>query len=192
MLHHVASLRVRVRHVACFPLVRKQSLGTPKISYLDTSKSLDCARDVGVPLGNNYRVIVWFLVMETIVVRSGKDTRQGLLRSKISNHKDLLPNLDGRSSAARRFRDLVAAFISDSAGIENVSEIRLNLIRRLAATVVAAETMEARMIDGENVDIATLCQLASTTVRISTRLGLDRRLREIVPDPLQYAREAAE
>ena len=48
------------------------------------------------------------------------------------------------------------------------------------------------MIDGENVDIATLCQLASTTVRISTRLGLDRRLREIVPDPLQYAREAAE
>ena len=70
--------------------------------------------------------------------------------------------------------------------------IAINLIRRLAATIVAAETMEARMIDGEDIDIGTLCQLASTTVRISTRLGLDRRLREIVPDPLQYAREAAE
>lgn len=139
---------------------------------------------------------------KTVAVRPANGGRKGVARaadgkwldqrSRISNHKDLLPNLDGRSSSARRFRDLVAAFISDSAGIENVSEIRLNLIRRLAATVVAAETMEARMIDGENVDIATLCQLASTTVRISTRLGLDRRLREIVPDPLQYAREAAE
>ena len=125
--------------------------------------------------------------------RRTNDDRVGLLRSRVTNHKDLLPNLDGRSSSARRFRDLVAAFISDSAGIENVSEIRLNLIRRLAATVVAAETMEARMIDGEDVDIATLCQLASTTVRISSRLGLERRSRDVTPpDPLEYAREAAE
>ena len=124
--------------------------------------------------------------------RRTNDDRVGLLRSRVTNHKDLLPNLDGRSSSARRFRDLVAAFISDSAGIENVSEIRLNLIRRLAATVVAAETMEARMIDGEDVDIATL-ELASTTVRISSRLGLERRSRDVTPpDPLEYAREAAE
>ena len=41
--------------------------------------------------------------------------------------------------------DLVAAFISDSAGIEAVSEVRLNLIRRLAATIVAAEQIEARI-----------------------------------------------
>jgi hypothetical protein len=114
-------------------------------------------------------------------------------RSRVSNHKDLLPNLDGRSSSARRFRDLVAAFVSDSAGIEHVSEVRLNLIRRLAATIVAAETMEAKLIDGENVDITTLCQLASTTVRISSRLGLERRSRDVTPpDPLEYAREAAE
>ena len=64
-------------------------------------------------------------------------------RSTVTNHKDLLPQLDGRTGAARRFRDLVNAFIVDMGGLENCSEIKLGLLRRLAATTVQAERLRS-------------------------------------------------
>ena len=70
-------------------------------------------------------------------------------RSAVTNHKDLLPGLDGRSASARRFRDLVNAFVADMGGLDRCSEIRLGLVRRLAATTVQAEMLEARMVNGE-------------------------------------------
>ena len=66
-------------------------------------------------------------------------------RSAVTNHKDLLPGLDGRSATARRFRDLVNAFVADMGGLDHCSEIKLGLLRRLAATTVQAEMLEARM-----------------------------------------------
>ena len=102
-------------------------------------------------------------------------------RSAVTNHKDLLPGLDGRSATARRFRDLVNAFVADMGGLECCSEIRLGLVRRLAATTVQAEMLEARMVNGEQIDISQLCTLASTTVRLSQRLGLERKQRDVTP-----------
>ena len=94
-------------------------------------------------------------------------------RSAVTNHKDVLPGLDGRSASARRFRDLVNAFLADMGGLDRCSEIKLGLVRRLAATTVQAEMLEARMVNGEAIDIGTLCMLAST-----------RRLwDELVPPP---------
>ena len=107
-------------------------------------------------------------------------------RSAVTNHKDLLPGLDGRSATARRFRDLVNAFVADMGGLDHCSEIKLGLLRRLAATTVQAEMLEARMVNGEAIDIATLCTLASTTVRLSQRLGLERRARNVTPSLGQY------
>jgi hypothetical protein len=107
-------------------------------------------------------------------------------RSAVTNHKDLLPGLDGRSASARRFRDLVNAFVADMGGLDCCSEIRLGLLRRLAATTVQAEMLEARMVNGEAIDIATLCTLASTTVQLSQRLGLERRARNVTPSLGQY------
>jgi hypothetical protein len=37
------------------------------------------------------------------------------------------------------------------------------------------------MVNGVPVDIPTLCQLASTTVRLSTRLGIERIAKNIGP-----------
>src|SRR5262245_37806758 len=108
------------------------------------------------------------------------------LRSRVSNHKDLLPGVKGTSSAARRFRDLVNAFIADSGGIGQCSEIRISLLRRLASVVVQSELLEARMINGDEVDISTLCTLASTVTRISSRLGLERVPQNITPSLREY------
>jgi hypothetical protein len=113
--------------------------------------------------------------------KSACNPRHKKARSKITNHVDLLPDLDGRSSAARRFRDLVSAFLVDMGGIENCSEIKLGLVRQLAAVTVQAELLAAQMVNGVPVDIPTLCQLASTTVRLSTRLGIERIAKNIGP-----------
>ena len=99
----------------------------------------------------------------------------------MTNHKDLLPGLDGRSATARRFRDLVNAFVADMGGLDRCSEVRLGLVRRLAATTVQAEMLEARMVNGEAINISQLCTLASTTVRLSQRLGLERKQRDVTP-----------
>ena len=110
-------------------------------------------------------------------------------RSRYSNHHDLLPEIaDGRSSAARRFRDLVRSFIADQGGFDRCSEVRIALARRLAAVTVLAETLESKMVNGEPIDTGKLCILASTSVRLAQRLGLERRMREVLPDPLTYAR----
>jgi len=111
--------------------------------------------------------------MEVTSAASDSKAKNG--RSKATNHRDLLPKIkDGRHTQARRFRDLVHAFISDAGGIENVSEVKLGLVRRLAAATVLSEEIEAQAVNGERVDVSTFCQLASTTVRLSQRLGIER------------------
>jgi uncharacterized membrane protein YccC len=109
------------------------------------------------------------------------ELRAPALRARITNHRDLLPGLDGRTSAARRFRDLVSRYIADQGGLDRCSEVKLGLMRRLAAIVVQAEQLEARMVNGEQIDISQLCTLASTTVRLSQRLGLERKQRDVTP-----------
>jgi len=111
------------------------------------------------------------------------------LRARVTNHRDLLPGMKGTSSAARRFRDLVNAFITDSGGVDQCSEIRLSLLRRLAATTVQSELLEARMVNGEQVDIGLLCQLASTAVRLSTRVGIERVARQVGPSLAEAIRQ---
>jgi len=102
--------------------------------------------------------------------KSACNLRHKKARSEVTNHADLLPGLDGRSSAARRFRDLVSAYLADMGGLDQCSEIKLGLLRRLAATTVQAELLEARMVNGEAVDVATLCTLSSTVMRLSSRV----------------------
>lgn len=68
--------------------------------------------------------------------------------SHVSNGQDILPGIDGRSPMARRYRDISAALISDSAGIDRCSEARLQLIRRFSAACVMAEAMEAALVNG--------------------------------------------
>jgi hypothetical protein len=107
-------------------------------------------------------------------------------RSRLTNGKDLLPDLDGRSAMARRFKDIISAVISDQGGLDRCSESRLQLIRRLAAASVLAERLESRIANGEDIDVAQHAVLCSTLVRLTSRIGINRR-RNLIPDPLDYA-----
>jgi len=70
--------------------------------------------------------------------------RKAQARSRVSNGHELLPNVDGRSLVARRYRDIMSAIASDQGGVDRLSEARLQLIRRFAAAACLAEQLEAR------------------------------------------------
>jgi hypothetical protein len=112
-------------------------------------------------------------------------------RARLTNHRDLLPGLDGRSPGARRFRDLVNAYVADMGGRDNCSEVKLGLLRRLAATTVLAEAMEAKAVNGETVDVSTFCNLASTTVRLAQRVGIERVPKDVSPPSVDSYVEAS-
>jgi hypothetical protein len=107
-------------------------------------------------------------------------------RSRVSNGNALLPGVDGRTAGARRYADLASALVQDAGGIERCSEARLQLIRRFAAASVLAEQLEARLANGESIDVAEHAALASTLVRLASRIGIDRRAKTVVPTVQDY------
>lgn len=107
-------------------------------------------------------------------------------RSRVSNGSDLLPGIDGRSAVARRYRDILAALASDQGGAEELSEARGQLCRRFAALAVQAEALEAQLVRGEAVDLNDHVLITSTLVRLGSRIGLDRRAKNVVPDLKDY------
>jgi hypothetical protein len=123
----------------------------------------------------------------------GRVTRPSLRqRSRLSNNAGLLSGeADGRTAIARRFRDLTNAIITDQGGVDRLAEARLQLIRRFSAAAVIAETMEARLANGEDIDVNAHALLCSTLVRLSTRIGINRTAREIVPSLSQYLKMKA-
>jgi hypothetical protein len=113
-------------------------------------------------------------------------------RSRVSNHNDLLPGVDGRSAQARRYRDILAALVSDQGGLDRMSESRVQLIRRFSALCVVAESLEAQLVNGGSIEIQAFATLSSTLVRLASRLGIDRRSKTIVPNLRDYLEGKAE
>src|SRR3954452_7229229 len=110
--------------------------------------------------------------------RSRLRVAKACARSTITNGTDLLPNIDGRSLIARRYRDVLTALAQDQGGAHRLSEARLQLCRRFAAAAVLAEDLEAQLVRGERVDLRDHALLSSTLVRLVERIGIDRVARE--------------
>ncbi len=85
----------------------------------------------------------------------------------------------------------MSAVASDQGGSSQLSEARLQLVRRFSATAVLAEQMEARLARGEQIDIHEYSLVVSTMVRVAQRIGIDRVPREIVPSLADYLKQGA-
>jgi hypothetical protein len=107
-------------------------------------------------------------------------------RTRISNGRDVLPDVDGRSIIARRYRDITSAIFVDQGGIEQCSESRQQLIRRFAAAAVLAEQMESKLARGEDIDIQQHALLCSSLVRLAQRIGIDRVAKDLTPTLAEY------
>jgi hypothetical protein len=84
--------------------------------------------------------------METIALTP---RRKAMGRSKLSNGKKLLSLTDGRSAAARRFKDLIGDIAADLGGVDLLSEGQRQLIRRAAMLSAECERQEALAARGE-------------------------------------------
>jgi hypothetical protein len=120
--------------------------------------------------------------------------RKSPQRSRVGNGSELWAGIDGRSLWARRAGELLAAHISDLGGLDNISEAEHALAKRAAVLITELERREAGFAQAGQASDEALA-IYQTTVNTLRRtleaLGLERRAREVVPDPLQYAREHA-
>jgi hypothetical protein len=80
----------------------------------------------------------------------------------------------------------------DQGGQDRLSEARVQLIRRFSAAAVLAEQLEAKLANGEEIDIAQHALLCSSLVRLSARIGIDRRAKKVVPTLDQYMLESTD
>src|SRR5215831_3916150 len=111
-------------------------------------------------------------------------------RSRISNGSQLLAGVDGRSTWARRLRDLIELHTNDLGGDANISEAERAIIRRASVLIVELERMETDFALANGApNIATLDayqRAAGNLRRLLESLGLQRRARDVTPGVRQY------
>jgi hypothetical protein len=85
-----------------------------------------------------------------------------------------LPTVDMRSILGRRYREIAVALIGDAGGLDRVSAVKLHLIRRFAACAAFAEKIEARAVDGKEIDITQYAIFVGALTRLARLLGTGR------------------
>jgi hypothetical protein len=117
-------------------------------------------------------------------------------RSRVTNGKELLANIDGRSTEARRYRDLCFSFADDCGGAASLTEAQRALVRQAASLVVQSERLASAAIRGELVSDEQRTRVANALGRTLNRLGIKKRVgrKLTVPEYLEArdARMAAE
>jgi hypothetical protein len=109
-------------------------------------------------------------------VAAGKTTR-----SRVTNGKSLWIDGDKRGPAARRFKDIFAAIISDLGGADRLSEGQKQLARRCSLLAVQCEEIEGRAVLGEEIDLDAYGMMTDRLGRAFQRLGLKRIAKNITP-----------
>jgi hypothetical protein len=92
--------------------------------------------------------------------------RSPTTRNAVTNSPQLLRGVDGRSIEARRYRDLVISFADDLGGVERLTGADKALCRQAAASVVAAEQVQERLIAGDtSIDLGEATRLSNIAAR---------------------------
>ena len=107
-------------------------------------------------------------------------------RSRTTNRAAHLCAVDGRSSRARRFRDLAASIISDLGGNGFISEAQRQLARRAAALSLQCELLEADMAKDKQLNADEYVKLVNALARTFSSIGIERRRRNATPDLNDY------
>jgi hypothetical protein len=150
-------------------------------------KSFRCVLDQ--PPATFLLMIHWH---HSLMLSTNKAPTRATARSKISNGTRLFTNIDGRTSSARRFRDLVQSFEAEFEG--NLCEADRSLIRQAATLLLKSEQMQEAVVRGEPVDSDALIRMASTAKRVLAAISAKSVKRKpAAPTIADYlARKAAE
>jgi hypothetical protein len=113
-------------------------------------------------------------------------------RSRITNGSALLPNVDGRCAWVRRCKDVIAAHVADLGGIDNTSVAERSIVRRAAVMTTELEMLEEKFASAGHAttsDLDLYIRAAGNLRRLLEAIGLERRTKDVTPDPLDYARQ---
>ena len=87
--------------------------------------------------------------------------------------------IDGRGNAARAFDRLARAIKTDLGGHDQLSSIEHSLIEAFCGSAILIDHLNAKLLLGEEVDVAAHAATVSALVRVASRLGLRRRAKDI-------------
>jgi hypothetical protein len=94
--------------------------------------------------------------------------------------------IDGRTRDARRFRDLVTSFSESLGGFATLNDSDQVLVRNAAGLAVKAESLQAAIVKGEDVDAEQLTRLSNCVSRVLGQLGVKRVRRDQTPSLVEY------
>jgi hypothetical protein len=98
-----------------------------------------------------------------------------------------LHDLDGRTRAATRCKELVRALEVDLGGADQLTTAQAQLVQRAAILGVQAEDFEARFALGQPVELTDYFTCVNVQRRVLATLGLERRSRDVsTPTLSQY------
>ena len=100
--------------------------------------------------------------------------------------------LDGRTRPAQLFDRLVAEIRSDLGGSDQLSAIERTLIDGYCGACVLLDDANARILLGQDVDVSVMSQLINSMTKIASKLGLQRRLKDVSPDLQTYLQARAQ
>ncbi|MGO9049922.1 MAG: hypothetical protein ACLPXW_08405 [Xanthobacteraceae bacterium] len=100
-------------------------------------------------------------------------------------------DLDNRTNAAKFFDRLVVAVQNDLGGCDNLSAIERALIEAFCGATVTLNDLNAKLLLGQTIDIGQHTATVSAMVRVASRLGLQRRAREVGPSLQEYLTDLA-
>jgi hypothetical protein len=109
--------------------------------------------------------------------------RPSKIKAAVTNDPLMLRGVDGRSVVARRYRDVAIALADDLGGQDKLSEPSKILVRQAAALTVQVETLQSKIVAGEEVSLEQLTRLSNVLGRTLQRLGL-RKPRARPTNPL--------
>ena len=99
--------------------------------------------------------------------------------------------LDGRTNAAKVFDRLVTNIEADLGGSDQCSTIERALVEAFAGAYVSLANLNTRLALGEPIDLSQHAQCVGAMVRVASRLGLQRRAKEVGGGLGDLMREAA-
>jgi hypothetical protein len=100
-------------------------------------------------------------------------------QSRTTNGRQFLEGIDGRTAKARRARDVFHEIARDRGGADRLSQVQQQLVRRFSGLSAMAEGIETDWCNDKAIDLAAYTLIASTLVRLASRIGLGRHAKQI-------------
>ena len=100
------------------------------------------------------------------------------------NGSSLLAGVDGRTTQARRFREIFTNIAQDMGG--DPTEAQKAIAARAATLCVWCEAAEVEFASGGELDVLTYSTVSNAMRRLLSDLGLERRAKDVTPDLASY------